>query len=1137
MGSVRQLKEAFNAADDFLEELQRAHGNSIIEILSKKFSHETQDNVSLRALVIAKTLELLGNIHAAFVAPVDEHDGNAEATDSKEDPALEDAKRRRTLHALLDLISLEGIYPSLSKDVGIPLEQRLISVLPAGVVAKQTQSLSGDKPQDEALLVRILTALGEILLDNRPSIQPIIRDRILADVISGAADLALNPETLNREIKEDHKLLLQRVINDTPTAAVLPVLSSFLVSSAPPWFKTKISILLSQIPLRKDGVLQTIIFVTSQFAPSLGQEAEDSASDKPTITVQAIMQISRLLSSVPSGMSTESYIRNIAPKLLALIDGDDPDLKKVASYVIGSGILGKRSLGAPRTIGFTIFVKPILDALNGNIAETSNFWLKRFTAGDSYPEDYQPKLDSDILVNEAQLRLAIERLSALTLLHPNPGLLKRIIPPALLPLWGLNCFSKEHGKTWWNDQASKLLEVYFSISGEASPLKKLADHLLWDGTSSWTFGHGKDGGISIRKHSVAGPESRNLILLMQSLDSRADQFLDLLKAAPQADEVTGDIFLHVSQKWLLEPAPSGPSTGKHSLLQSDTDSERAFRKLVSAKIAEKLLEGFKDTLSRQPLKVLELIQHLIGNEIGRQKEELEKEHGLKGATLSSLGNIVQNKGDGGDGDDEAQEDESSELLSSGFSLLSTILTSPEFSVSESSLPSLEKIKSQLDQVMPKLPQSLSQPATTASMLLEIRLFEPQASDSQTQTASSLASDLQTHRQAISNIGSSLPPIQVEGLSALSGLIAKSSPILDIPSTISILLSLITGSASDPANNDEFVYLNATKAMGSLASRHPKTAVKTLVDRYSDKNEEESLDQRLRIGEALLRTVQELGNALVGETATILANSMLSVAGRRGRKPEAKKAREKKVQEKKAKPSSSENTTFPPTQPKQEDEEMDSEAEDPEQAAHAAGILDAWAAGAPSDDEPEDLRIRASAISILASAIETNIAGIGQSITSSSIDLALSTLNLEPGPESAILRRAAVILILDLVKAIDSARESGINLGFGFGIGAASGSAGSGGPNIANIQDVLRVLRFVESRETDSIVRGHIRTLIESLDNWVEKALMWGIGAHAEGRMDTEPRFEIDSQRLAGLDVQPLSGNRGQGRGPLIEEIE
>ena len=159
------------------------------------------------------------------------------------------------------------------------------------------------------------------------------------------------------------------------------------------------------------------------------------------------------------------------------------------------------------------------------------------------------------------------------------------------------------------------------------------------------------------------------------------------------------------------------------------------------------------------------------------------------------------------------------------------------------------------------------------------------------------------------------------------------------------------------------------------------------------------------------------------------------------------------------------------------------------------------------------------------------------MASASIDLALSTLTLEPEPSSAILRRAAVILILDLIKAIDSARESGSNLGFGLSLGSSDASTGDS--SVGNIHDVLRVLKFVESRETDPIVRGHIRTLIESLDAWVEKSLMWGIGAHSEDRMDVEPRFEIDSERLAGLDIQPLSGGRSknEGRGPLVEEIE
>lgn len=185
-----------------------------MEILSRKLPSEDHSNGSLRSLVMAKALDLIRNIHTAFVAPVDEHDGNDEPTGSKEDPALEDAKRRRVLHALLDLISLEGIYPSLSRDVGIPLEKRLISVLPTGVIAKQSQVPTGNKSENEALLHQILTALSENLLDDRLSIQPIIRDRILTDILAGIAELAFNSQSLHQDVKGNYKNLLQRAINE-----------------------------------------------------------------------------------------------------------------------------------------------------------------------------------------------------------------------------------------------------------------------------------------------------------------------------------------------------------------------------------------------------------------------------------------------------------------------------------------------------------------------------------------------------------------------------------------------------------------------------------------------------------------------------------------------------------------------------------------------------------------------------------------------------------------------------------------------------------------------------------------------------------------------------------------------------------
>lgn len=148
-----------------------------------------------RTAVIGKSLDLLSQIHLAIVSPADDYNDSPQLAPDGEDAALEDARRRRLLNAMLDLISLEGLYPSLSSGVGIPLQQRVISVLPAGVIAKQTSTPESIKPHNQALLIRIMEGLLNILLDGRPSIQPILRARILSDIVSGTADLGFNPHT------------------------------------------------------------------------------------------------------------------------------------------------------------------------------------------------------------------------------------------------------------------------------------------------------------------------------------------------------------------------------------------------------------------------------------------------------------------------------------------------------------------------------------------------------------------------------------------------------------------------------------------------------------------------------------------------------------------------------------------------------------------------------------------------------------------------------------------------------------------------------------------------------------------------------------------------------------------------------
>ncbi|KAJ5295770.1 hypothetical protein N7508_010591 [Penicillium antarcticum] len=1153
MGYLQQIQDAFGLANDFLtpvldrEQIKKTQGNSLLSILNQAFGSDAASDDVSRPAIIRKALNILAGIHASF-ASSDGADPSQQLATEGEDMAMEDAKRRRMLHALLDLISLEGIYPSLSSGVGIPLQQRVISVLPAGVIAKQAETVNSSVPRNETLLRQIIDVLMDIIFDPRPGIQPVVRGRILSDIISGTSELAFNPHSTPSYDKGIYQKALVKIIADTPTTVLLPALSNFLQSDIAQWFKSTISGLISHIPLRPGGVVQTIMFIASQFAPSLGQEAQDQSSG-PHLTVQAIMQISRLLSSVPQDVDPVVYFGKIAPQLLALIDGEDPDLRKTASYVVGNGVLGKRAYGAPGTIGHSIFVEPIFKALTGELDVKSKRWMTRFSDVEGSMPDFKDVSPGSIItVDGATVILAINRIRCLTLQHPNPGLVKRLVYPILLPLWGLACASQEEQLSTLHELVLPLLHTYFGISVGVQPLKKIVDNLLWDGGLTWTYFKDSDDQLALKKRTEEHGNHSNFIKLINSLQTRAELFVCLLGSDPSSEERTGDIFLYVSEKWLVQP--------QHSTQSQETlgarpigESDHLIGSLVSAKVAEKLLENFKDTLSRRPLRVLELIKQVVDGELHKVKAQAASKQKAESGnvSLSNLANIVESENKE---NDDTPGNDSFESLTTAFSLLSTVIASPDFSPSNDILPLLESLKGGIDQLIPLLPSSLSKPGMTSSMLLEIHIASPEQTG--TRSIPAHISDLETHRQALANLNSDLPPVQAEGLSLLSKLIMNSSPVLDVPSSMSILLAVITDT-SGVAAPEQYIYLNAIKIVGTLAARHPRTVVKTLIDTYADRSEITNLDERLKVGEALLRTIQDLGEALSGETAKIFGEGLIAVAGRRQLKPQAQKKREQQAEKERRKKDLEERKAredaLPPgwsmssainkaaTELNIVDE--DSDTESPEQAAHASNVVAAWAAGASADEQPDDLRIRASALSILASAIHTNIIGLGPVIVSSAIELALATLTLEPGVESAILRRASAVLILDTLKALESMRETrgGQHIGFGFSLSDQTPpkASNSGAEfTIGNIPTMLRTLGFVESREEDGIARGHLRALIESLETWMEKSMMWGIGAN-DGQESFYPRFGL-SDRIEGLNIDPLGGQDSAGR-PRIEEIE
>ena len=885
-------------------------------------------------------------------------------------------------------------------------------------------------------------------------------------------------------------------------------MTSLLQPATPDWFRSRISTYLSLLPLRPEGVRNTINFIAglslngSQDSGSYSS-VQTNLSLGPSLSMEVLNQVSKLLSSVPSSLGPDMYFSTLAPQLLQLLGDTNPDIRRAAAYTVGTGILGRRKYGAPGTIGWIIFARPIIESFNP-IEK-----IKMPTA--------PPARDPDrnglptVIVSKTSLGKALERLASLVLLHPNPGLTKRLITPCALSLWNLLCYSKGMNRSSWTNKLQQILFTYFKTSVGIEQLIMLSDGLLWDGESSWMYGPGPTGGIEIRQRLENSLWKANMVTLLQNIDIRINEFQNLLKSGVADDVEIGTLFVHVNNHWLI----GSDGIGRKNTLGAGDDSRKdPLRSLVYAKLAQKMLEDFKDKLAANPKGIIELVNQLFAAYVLEHEEAETRRAKASIPSLSGLSAIVNpdldSKGSTNVTNCVAEED-SVEMISVALSLLSAILSSPEFYLDPGIFSLLSSVRSNLTRVTSFanfLPISIAMSATNTLGLLNFHVSLPSTNPkTATKHLDSHSSDRKSHHQALTYLIDPLPPIRAQGISLLTTLITKPSPILDIPSTAILLQSLLQ-------DEDEYIYLSAIEALGLLASRHPKTVVKRLLEQYVDADETTGLDVRIRTGEALLKTVEKLGTALVGDVAQTVGYSMIEVAGRRARKPKALAARQKSTQEAE-------------DRKKEADEAWGGEAptSDPHDLNDndKENMLGAW----ESSDGEDDIRIRASALSILGVAIETHIASLGVPLIATGIDLVLHVLKLETSPGRAILRRAAVLVIMSILNAVDAANDAADARG---GARQGYGLEGEG------VGHVLAVLRAVEGTEDDQVVLGHVRAVIEQLERWRKKTFLQeadGIMGLPAGSLGCGFGFGLQGGKMAGLAVHPEVPRQR----PRIEEME
>lgn len=173
--------------------------------------------------------------------------------------------------------------------------------------------------------------------------------RALVDKLIALGAEATKPG-VDTATRESSAQKFNELVQNTGTSDLIQTLT-FLIrpGKTPPQLRAMFMDVLTRMPLRPDGVRATAEFVFSVHPLSIVSSSEVATpqTNGANITQEALNMAAKMIAYPPSSVPQETWYSTIAPQLFALLDGKDgQELMKVASYVIGFGILGRRQSGA-----------------------------------------------------------------------------------------------------------------------------------------------------------------------------------------------------------------------------------------------------------------------------------------------------------------------------------------------------------------------------------------------------------------------------------------------------------------------------------------------------------------------------------------------------------------------------------------------------------------------------------------------------------------------------------------------------------------------------------------------------------------------------------------------------------------------
>ncbi|KAK9368090.1 hypothetical protein V1509DRAFT_624227 [Lipomyces kononenkoae] len=674
----------------------------------------------------------------------------------------------------------------------------------------------------EEILSHVVDTVVDIIESEDDIADVIMGGQYSTDIISGLAELGFNPISATNE-RLKYRQRFTDFLNRLDTFTLLSYLSTLIRKDTPPWYLGLLTRTLAMIPIsRPDDGVKSIIEM-------IGGLREDDQ-----VSVDKLDRAAIVLCSIPKGVEPRTYFTHVGMQLLKILD--NPQQKLLVSAVAQVIALMKKS--RPRVVTDFIF-KPIID---------------------SFTPECDLNGETDVIVSDIELSKALNRLLQLVRSSP-PDIIDALLAPVFYSLWALVCFQKRTKRV--TDTTMSLMSVYIKTGSPEEKIDSLVNRIHYDGEDRWRYGNGENGQVEIRRRQntytelKAESDLKTGLEGIENVEERIDLLLELIG---RLDKVSlRKVFLTTVRRWLVN--------------RKDSTSD-PFSVFTDLRLLEGILENHKSEVIESPTEIIGLVSSILDDYVLALREKQDAVDTRRPLSAQLAGIISSEEpNEEPDSDDEDEEDMEleSESVSVAISLLSAMLSESlvgnAVNLSSDDQRVLKSFGPSLKYIAEHGPESVSSSATTLALLLNETEIPTDSSKAH------LNESQQRYQLALSHLQDPLIPIRAQGLHELRTLISERDPVVNVDAVLKLYLSTLN-------DEDSFIYLNSIKCLESLTDIHGISVIKKLIARYKVPEKASSVDEVLRIGEAILRTVQRLGEALTDSNADTIVHAMITTISNR-----------------------------------------------------------------------------------------------------------------------------------------------------------------------------------------------------------------------------------------------------------------